>query len=249
MGRVRVFIPLRRKRRARNRVEAGEEVQGLRGRVGGVAGDVPAGDSRRRYRREDMRVDVRVVHTGEDAAAGRVGDEGAIRSKLQRRERRARGVRVDPRGRGDLGSRGGNEARHVAGPRGGGVARAPPRPQPRRDPHRAHVFEGLHPPDVALRRGGPRRPARRAPRRGRRAVDIASVDVAGPRRRDSLVGRLGTPVAFARVRQTAVRHVRRRRRRRRARRVERRGALETDGRSTRLRAYVRDVLRAARGPG
>ena len=31
MGRVRVFIPLRRKRRARNRVEAGEEVQGCEG--------------------------------------------------------------------------------------------------------------------------------------------------------------------------------------------------------------------------
>ena len=249
MGRVRVFIPLRRKRRARNRVEAGEEVQGVRGRVGGVAGDVPARRRRRRYRRQGVRVDVRVVQPGEDAAAGRVGDEGAFRSKLRGRERRARGVRVDPRGRGDLGSRGGNEARHVAGPRGGGVARAPPRRRPRRDPHRAHLVEGLHPPDVALRRGGPRPPARRAARRGWRAIDIASVDVAGSRRRDSLVGRLGSPVAGARVRQTAVRHVRRRRRRRRARRVERRGGLETDGRSTRRGADVRDVLRAARGPG
>ena len=136
--------------------------------------------------------------TQRDAAAGRVGDEGAIRSKLRRRERRARGVRVDPRGRGDLGSRGGNEARHVAGPRGGGVARAPPRPQPRRDPHRAHVFEGLHAPDVALRRGGPRRAADAHAARAT-AVDVARVDVAGPRRRGSLVAVSAPPSRRARA--------------------------------------------------
>mmetsp|Transcript_13721 Transcript_13721/g.54275 ORF Transcript_13721/g.54275 Transcript_13721/m.54275 type:complete len:201 (-) Transcript_13721:1992-2594(-) len=200
MGRSRVCVPLRRDRRARDRVEAGEEVGGVRGRVGGVAGGVPAGHRRRRYRREGVRVDLRVVRAGEGASAGRVGDEGAFRSELRGRERRARGVRVDPRGRGDLGPRGGYEARDVTGPRGGGVARVPSRRRPRRDPHRAHLVEGLHPPAVALRRGGPRPPAGRAARRGWRAIDIARTNVAGSRRRDSLVGRLGSPVAGSRVR-------------------------------------------------
>ena len=148
----------------------------------------PAGRRRGDTDGRGMRVDVRVVHP-----ARTLRQDGSVTKVRFIQTPRRNDVLVASAS--TLGTWHQDLAAGTGSPRCGatrsGVARAPPRPQ-RRDPHRAHVFEGLHPPDVALRRGGPRWPAD-VPRGEGAAVDIASVDVAGPRRRDSLVGRLGPP--------------------------------------------------------